>query len=731
MKTSHSILLGQSGALRWPRMWAQGFKNLLRTAVVLLFLGRFVLSSLGAGLTVDQVTHLPAQPKPGESVTVTARVNAADPVQAVTLQIQLVEPGRFIRKTDRAYTNTWREFPMQAGTGTNLSSYTAIVPAELQKHRHLLRYRIAVQPASGAPALFPAATNASPNFAWFTYGGVPAWTGASKPGSTPPLVFSSEFMSTLPAYHLIARADDVQNSQWNQGANRKPFLGALVYDGKVYDHIQFHNRGQASTYVAGKNKWAFRLNPGQYFQARDAWGRRYTNGWSGFNLNACASPWAQVNRGMAGMDEAVSYRAYQLAGVPGPDTHWIQFRVIDAAEEASPRSQFEGDVWGLYLVVEEKNGTWLREKGLPEGNIYSAESGQKHQGKSMPTNSVDWNQFMGQSGQRQTVGWWRTNMDLNAYYSFHAMNDVLANIDLREGGNHYLYHRKDGPWVVLPHDLDMMFIPKTHWPGIVQQSICLEHPALRLEFKNRGRETLDLFCSDAATNGGQIGQLVAEMAGQIAPAGQARNWAQLDEAMWNYHPRNNDPGQFYRNPVVDNRMGGDWRRKLATPDFAGFCKYIVDFCTDSRPNKNYAPNDGNQFGYGYGFLFNESRDAFIPPRPSLRYSGAPGYAADQLKFAISMAEAKSQDAVAVEWRVAEISAPGLAGFQPGTPCRYEIEKAWTSAPLASSVTEVTAPANVCQPGHTYRARVHVKDSAGRWSRWSEPVQFVAAKPAGK
>src|SRR5690242_8064091 len=99
MKTVDSVLLDQCGALRWPQMWEQGFKSLLRTAVVLLFWGRLGLLSLGAGLTVDQVVHQPAQPKPGEAVTVTARVNAAEPVRSVMLQIQLVEPGRFIRKT--------------------------------------------------------------------------------------------------------------------------------------------------------------------------------------------------------------------------------------------------------------------------------------------------------------------------------------------------------------------------------------------------------------------------------------------------------------------------------------------------------------------------------------------------------------------------------------------------------------------------------------------------------
>ncbi|HVY71535.1 MAG TPA: CotH kinase family protein [Verrucomicrobiae bacterium] len=684
-------------------------------------------------LTVGPLAHTPAQPKAGEAVIVTAPVKApaGAGIAEVKLHLQLVEPGKYIRKTDPAYKTNWVEIPMhddgrdgdaKAGDGV----FTATVPGEWQRHRRLSRYWVSAKDTADVTARWPQATNASPNLAWFTYNGLPAWTGASHPGSTPALQFSSAFLGTLPAYHLIARADDVRKSQWDGSYNRQPFSGALVYDGRVYDHIQFHNRGQASTYIAGKNKWGFKFNPGQEFAAKDLWGRPYSRGWSGFNLNACASPWAQVNRGMAGMDEAVSYRAYQLAGVPAPDTFWVQFRVVDETAESSPTDQYQSDLWGLYLVVQEKNGGWLREQHLPDGNIYSVDSGPKHQARGMPTNSVDYVQFQSASYQDQTVNWWRTNFDLNAYYSFHALNRVLANIDLRQEGNHYLYHRPDGHWVALPHDLDMMFIPKTHWPGVINQTRCLKLPALRIEYQNRAREILDLFCSDAAPGGGQVGQLVAELGGKLCPSGQERNWAELDEAVWNFHPRNHAQGEFNVTPYGDSRMGGPWTRRLATPDFAGFRQYIVEFCTDSRPKKDYRPNDGNQLGYGYGFLWRESLDDKIPARPVIRYSGPEGFPADRLAFQTSAFESPANaNASAVQWRIAPISSPGVAGFMAGQPCRYEIEPGWTSAELAPTATELHPPADACAGGKTYRARARYKDDTGRWSHWSEPVQFMA------
>ncbi len=579
---------------------------------------------------LSKVSHAPAQPKSGEAVKVMARVSRTGDVAAVMLRVQVVEPGKYIRKTDPDYESAWRDFPMhddgrdgdeRAGDGM----FTATLPGEMQKHRGLGRYRIVVTDKAGATVAAPYADDECPNFAWFVYDGAPGWTGASQPGKTPPLTFPPPFFATLPTYHLLARSDDVEKSQWDGGSNKKRFAGTLVYDGRVYDHIQFHNRGQASTYVAGKNKWGFKFNRAHDFRARDLWGRKYKYSWNSFSMNACASPWAQVNRGLAGMDEAVAFRAYQLAGVPSPNTHWINFRVIDGAEESSAKSQYSGDEWGLYLVVQDPDGAWLRELGLPGGNVFNPETGRAHFASGMVRDHSDWNRFADASRRAEPEAWWRTNLNLEAYYSFHALNRALANIDIRPNANHCFYHAPDGRWSPVPWDLDMMFIPKTHQPGFIDQMRCLDVLALSIECKNRGREILDLFLSDPAPNGGQIGQLVDELAGMLCPPEQDRTWPELDMAMWNWHPRSNAKDMFYKNPCDDWRQGGGWKRTLATPDFAGFRKYLVDFCTDSRPTKNYAPNDGDQRGYGYGYLWWESRDEKIPARPTIRYTGATGF----------------------------------------------------------------------------------------------------------
>jgi hypothetical protein len=696
-----------------------------------IFLAMFALLVSAAEISVEKVSHSPLQPKSGEPVKITAKVPSGSAIQAGVLQLQVVKPGNYLRRTDPGFERGWRDYPLhddgkegddKAGDGV----YTAVIPGELQKHRDLVRYRFNFANSKGVKIRYPVATNACPNFAWFVYDGVPSWTGASRPGKTPPLKFSSEFLSTLPTYHLIARAEDVEKSQWDSGYNRQPFMGTLVYDGKVYDHIQFHNRGQGSTYVAGKNKWGFKFNPGNGFAARDFWGKPYKDTWNGLNLNACASPWAPVNRGMAGMDEAVAYRAYQLAGVPCSDTHWIHFRVIDNAAEVSPRDQYEGDLWGLYLVVQEKNGDWLRENGFPDGNIYSAESGPKHVVPGQKPDGEDLAAFVGASGAAQSETWWRSHLGLPAYYGFQALNRLLANIDLRPDGNHYLYHRPDGHWVVLPHDLDMMFIPKSHQPGYVRQRRCLEQPALRIEYQNRAREILDLFCSDSSRNSGQIGQLVDELARALRPEGQERTWAELDQAMWNWNPHNNGTGQYYVNPFPDHRMGGGWMRTLATPDFAGFCKYIIDFCTDSRPAKDFRPNDGNAAGYGFGYVSLEARDDKIPATPTVILVDGKAIQSNPSFQVSGYASPAAAKFAVLQWRVSEISAPGLKGFKAGERCRYEIEPGWMSEE-STGTRDLSLPKKACIPGHTYRIRARYKDQTGRCSHWSKPVQFVSAE----
>lgn len=703
---------------------------------------------------VRQVANDPVQPTSGQPVVVTAKITDPDGVAAVSLKYQPVNPGAYIRRTDSSYTNSWISLPMyDDGThgDTNAADgiFTAVIPSSVQVHRRLVRYKIEAADNSAQTVAVPYADDGSPNFAYFVYDGIPSWSGAFNPGVTPVITYSSNLLQTLPMYQLIANGADVENSQYNGAYNGQQFYGTLVYNGRVYDHIQFNNRGEASTYVAGKNKWRIHFNLARYLQAVDNWSRPYAETWDELNLNACACPWAALHRGMTGVEEAVSLRFYELIGLASARSQFLQFRVIDDASEAGT-TQFQGgdpsgvnggDLWGVYLAVEQPDGSFLDERGLADGNIYKIESNSgdlKHQADVQVTDGSDWVNFRNASGSVQTEAWWRTNMNLSAYYSFQAGNRLIGNVDLRNGFNHCFYHSPDNLWQVIPWDLDMMFIAKAHQSGVIDQNNCLNLPALKIEFQNRARELLDLMASDASTNGGQIGQLINEYASMVAPSGTTTNWVTLDAAMWNYNPRTagnlgdhsgqtNHKGNFFWTPFFDSRIGGNWVRTLATPDFAGSMKYLTDYATDTFPtNSTWVINNGDQRGYGYQYLKQEGADFNAPQRPVATYVGPSSHPVNNLRFSAS-AFAGVNTFAAAQWRVGEISAPGVPLYDPTKPRIYEVTDVWRSPELSSNGV-VTLPSTALQIGHTYRARVRHKDVTGRWSRWSVAVQFIPSLP---
>jgi hypothetical protein len=253
--------------------------------------------------------------------------------------------------------------------------------------------------------------------------------------------------------------------------------------------------------------------------------------------------------------------------------------------------------------------------------------------------------------------------------------------------------------------MDMMFVPRHHQPGHVEAVGCLRHPAIALEYRNRAREVLDLFAADGGERGGQVGQLAADLGAALTPKGQSVDWPRLDEARWNQHPRLNPRGSYFVNPATADHFGGRWTRALATNDFAGFRRYVVDFCTDSRPTKNYAPNDGDPRGYGWGYLSHEARDGRIPATPAVERLPGGGH-----RFAASaFASPTGARPAALEWRVGRV---GRRGW-------YEIEDRWRKEAEAGGEADI--PADVFKEPGEYRVRARWRDHTGRCGHWSSPV----------
>jgi hypothetical protein len=670
---------------------------------------------------IRQVAHVPAEPRSGDAVALRARVTDPDGLASVRASFRIVEPGTYISIDEPAYEEEWNEITLLddgvspddiAGDGV----FAGIIAADVQVHRRLIRYRIRAIDRTGDSISAPYRDDPQPNFAYFVYDGLPAWRGSREPGRAPIVEYGPEVLGLLPVYHLIAKAIDVQRSQFESAFESRHFPGALVYDGRVYDHITFENRGEFSTYVSGKNKWRFHFQRSHEFQARDDHGRPYSTRWRTMNLSSVASPWVPTNRGMAGLDEAVAFRIYDKVGVPSSRTNYFHFRVIDEADEAHPTDQFRGDLWGLYLTIEQTDGRFLEERGLPDGNVYKIENAQgdkRNQGPTQPTSSSDFDALRSGYSRAQPIAWWRANVDLDIYYSFRAVDRVINNMDLREGWNICQYHNPaTGRWEIIPWDLDMLWMPVTHWSGVMDfQNALTQHTALRIEYGNRARELQDLFVTTD-----QIGRLIDEVANFVNPLGVPLTMVDVDEAMWNFHPRSagGHRGAFYRNPSTHGAIGGTITRRLASANHEGFVGWVKSFCLEE---------------YGARQLAAHAQDNAIPDRPTIEFDGRAGFPIDAIRVQSSTFHDPQGDdtLAAIAWRLARITPPADA-LDARSPRDYEIRATWESGPIEGDGFEIVLPTEVMEIGARYRARVRHGDATGRWSRWSTPLEFTAEPP---
>jgi hypothetical protein len=669
-----------------------------------------LFAAAGCALAADkapasyEVHHHPLAPRSGENVRVTAQV--PQEVTQLVLRYQVVDPGAYIELNSPAFRANWQAVPMEAAKkSAQTSLFTAELPSTLQTNRRLIRYRFLATEASGRTFTIPTTNDVFPNFAYFVYDGVPAWRGAINPRSgdpaqRTPVTFETNVMQRVQSYFLIAKRQSVRNATWveqNPGKEYR-YTGTLVADGVAYDHVKMRARGGVWRYMMGKNMWKFDFSHSQRFEARDDYGNPYPVTWNKINLRSCIQQADYGHRGEQGMFEAVGFRLFNLAGVAAPFTHWIQLRIVDGPQE-NPADQYDGDFWGLYLAIENEDGRFLKAHGLPDGNLYKMEMGQdqlSHHGAGQVTNHLDLDRFVSAySSTRQPEAWWRAQLNLPAYFSYRAVCECIHHYDLDAGKNYdYYLNPTNRRWQVIPWDIDLTWADTMFGRGEEPfKRRVLIYPAFQLEYQNRVREIRDLLF-----NPGETGRLIDECAAIIADPTGGPSPTDADRAKWDYHPMMRGgmkagQGLFYQIPP--------------THDFRGMVRLM----------KNYVNTRGATIDR---FLL---RDPGIPATPAATYAGPPNFPSSGLTFRASEYQGESAFA-AMRWRLAEIAPPAVVHGRPVSPGKYEITPVWESGELASDGANVTLPAKSVIPGHTYRARVRMKDVSGRWSHWSPPVEFV-------
>jgi hypothetical protein len=665
---------------------------------------------------IRQVEHFPRQPRSAIDVTVTAKITDSDGVKAASLEYQIVAPGNYINLKDAEYETSWQSIPMRddGQSGDRLPNddiYTVVLPAALQQHRHLVRYRITSSDTQDVSLRVPYADDPQPNFAYFVFDSVPNWTGAVEPGTTPDLTFNFAELQPLPVYHLISKGQDVDDAQYHPGTTLRSgytgseyrWSGTLVYGDQVYDHIRYRSRGGVWRYAMGKNMWKFDFNTGHDFQAHDEFGEEYKTKWDKLNFSAIIQQGDFLHRGEHGLFEAVGFKLFNLMDVEASKTHYVHFRVIDDANETG-ETQYDSDFWGLYLAVEQPDGRMLDEHGLPDGNLYKIEDYRgtsNNQGPTQVSDGSDVRDFI-RSYRARTVDdqFWRDNLDLHQSFSYRAVVESIHHYDIAYGKNYFYYHNPEtNLFEEIPWDIDLTWANNMYGDGNHDFKRKLhDNPTFAHEYRNRMREYRDLLY-----NSEQTGLLIDQQAAYIYTPDKP-SWVDADRAMWDYNP-------ILRSRQTNPSKAGHGRyyQRAETKDFAGMIQIMKDYVV-SRGEwiDERILRDSDQ----------------TPLTPTIEYVGQPGFAIDQLMFRTSSyADPQSDPFGAMQWRIAEITDPST--YQGG-PAQFEITATWKSDELTEFEDSVTIPADRLQVGHTYRVRVRMKDSSGYWSHWSEPIQFVAS-----
>jgi hypothetical protein len=350
--------------------------------------------------------------------------------------------------------------------------------------------------------------------------------------------------------------------------------------------------------------------------------------------------------------------------------------------------------------VEEIDGDFLKEHGLPDGNVYKIEGFQPHAqhfAKGDRKDSADATKFLAELvfGRRAlaapgAVGGWAGNVDLDRYYAYRSVVEATHHYDIGSGKNYFFYHNLSADrWQVVPWDVDLSWGEHMYGDGNEPMRPILGKAPFREAYQRRLSELRDLLLNSEA-----LGRVIDEHAAMIWHGPSKLSLADADRAKWDYHPimssRYVDPGK-------------------------------------SEPGLFYQSEVGNRFGVMPELMkeFARRRQRFLarlldghtaPPAPVIAGPTNVAPSAGSLRFS-----AETPADAPVQWRLAEITDPKRAAVAPREPWRHEIEALWQ----ATGGAELAVPVAGLVSGHTYRVRARSMPKAGPPSRWSEPVEWVA------
>jgi hypothetical protein len=602
-------------------------------------------------------------------VTVTAKMTDSSGMGPVELLYQIVAPGEFIpaflplpyttllsspdapRPPNPEFENParWIRVTMSP-IGEDV--FSAQIPA--QDHRSLVRYRIVASDLDGASVQVPYPDDRSLNFACFVYDGVPDYEAN---GTT----FPSEMLTSLPVYTMITRDQDrsyayayssgLQIPKSNPARGTYNWECALVYDGIVYDHVDWRLRQNNDRYAGrGKRSMRFRMNRGHYFQAHDEKGDPLPVKWRRFNTSKM-SRFGGTNS--YGLHETINSKLWRMVGVECPYFLPAHFRMIDGAAEAP--DPYNGDFFGLTTIVQEIDGRLLDERELADGNIYKLKDGitnprelQRNQTRTGVSDGSDFTNIRLNLNASQSESWLRQHVDWEQWARYHAVVEAVRHYDFGTPSSHF----KNRAWYfqeaagsalgklrLIPHDHDASWLKGYHdslntvgnsigtgfpWAAIFDGNTrppSGEKPAFTRDYRNVIREFRQLLWQPETVN-----SLIDDHVALI------EDFTVADRARWT-----GGSSAAGREVMVDIA-------NIATPMKA------MAFESDTMYGSNLVGGRG-------AFLDQIAADPAIPDQPVITYLGDPGFPAGSLQFtSTAFADPQGNETFGrMEWRLAEVA----------------------------------------------------------------------------
>jgi len=648
---------------------------------------------------IKGVTKSPDKPMSGEVVRIKADFDnyaqyAAD--MTVQLQYQTMDAGSYIAKSDGAYQSNWTSLQMLdngvgADSTANNGVYTVAIPASVQQHRRLVRYRVRVTTTNGFSKTYPDQNHAESNYAYYVYDGHANFNGYNFNNINP--------MQDISIVTKRSIADTYIGNGTNNAGQYNGFdylgEGTIVYNGKVYDHVRFRPRGKTRA-PRVKPGVKFDMNSERKIQLLDDCGEAYDVPRGKLQLSGT---WVN-DAASHGLVESLVYKILELTGGMYKYNDYTSLRIVDRSTETGNN----GDFWGLYLVQEDYNGDLLEEHGLPDGNhwaTYDPPSG----GAAARFLYVDtYGDFPGAQSQNEWINGatgvvqtpFASTINRPMFYGDWIANEFWANGESNYYGKHSYreyYNSKTGLWHGFCKDYDGAFgsgnnVVAVSTTATANANATITQPlnipnSLQREYEGELRSAYDLLLNQEQRN-----FLVDSELKKIYNPGASYDWTTLDHSRWNTY-------QDYPEGNVDAHF------QFYKTWFQNRAAYLLN-------NSAHGIEDNN-----------------IPYMPTISLTGSTDL--DNLTFSnSSFADPNGNSTfAALEWRVGEWSDPSNPIYIDNCEAKYEIETKWESGEITSFNTSYTFPADAqLKIGRTYKFRVRYKDNTGRWSHWSSPVKLI-------